>query len=82
MLMKIYKFDCRSCGNLDLKRVISLGYQPFANNLLKNKKSKFSTYPLEMNFCPNCFNCPLINGTSKISHASLVLKLIHFVISA
>ena len=40
LLMKIYKFDCRSCGNFDLKRVISLGYQPLANNLLNNKNSK------------------------------------------
>ena len=59
MLMKIYKLDCRSCGNTNLKRVISLGYQPLANNLLKDKKSKFNTYPLEMNFCPKCFNCQL-----------------------
>ena len=59
MLMKIYKLDCRSCGNINLKRVISLGYQPLANNLLKDKKSKFKTYPLEMNFCPKCFNCQL-----------------------
>ena len=36
-LLKYYKFDCRSCGNDKLKRVISLGYQPLANNLLKNK---------------------------------------------
>ena len=34
-LLKIYKFDCRSCGNNKLKRVVSLGYQPLANNLLK-----------------------------------------------
>ena len=40
LLLKTYKFDCRSCGNLDLKRVVSLGYQPLANNLLKNKKDK------------------------------------------
>ena len=36
-LLKNYKFECRSCGNNDkLKRVVSLGYQPLANNLLKN----------------------------------------------
>ena len=28
LLLKCYKFDCRSCGNQNLKRVISLGYQP------------------------------------------------------
>ena len=34
LLLKYYKFECRSCGNSDLKRVVSLGYQPLANNLL------------------------------------------------
>ena len=37
LLLKFYKFDCRSCGNTNLKRVISLGYQPLANNLLIKK---------------------------------------------
>ena len=37
LLMGCYKFDCRSCGNTDLKRVVSLGYQPLANNLLKKQ---------------------------------------------
>ncbi len=37
LLLKCYKFECRSCGNENLKRVISLGYQPLANNLLKKK---------------------------------------------
>ena len=34
LLLSCYKFNCRSCGNTDLKRVVSLGYQPLANNLL------------------------------------------------
>ena len=59
MLMKYYKFDCRSCGETKLKRVISLGYQPLANNLLKNKNDKADLYPLEMNYCPGCHNCQL-----------------------
>ena len=37
LLLGCYKFECRSCGNQDLKRVVSLGYQPLANNLLKKK---------------------------------------------
>ena len=41
MLLKYYKFNCcRSCGNDKLKRVISLGYQPLANNLNKSKNEK------------------------------------------
>ena len=35
LLMSSYKFECRSCKNTKLKRVVSLGYQPLANNLLK-----------------------------------------------
>ena len=59
MLLRCYKFDCRSCGNTNLKRVVSLGYQPLANNLLNKKKEKCELYPLEMNYCSKCFNCQL-----------------------
>jgi nucleoside-diphosphate-sugar epimerase len=59
LLLSCYKFDCRSCGNINLKRVVSLGYQPLANNLLKKKDEKHELYPLEMNYCPKCHNCQL-----------------------
>ena len=59
LLMSCYKFECRSCGNTNLKRVLSLGYQPLANNLLKNKNEKSELYPLEMNYCDKCYNCQL-----------------------
>ena len=59
LLMGSYKFECRSCGNTNLKRVVSLGYQPLANNLLKNKNEKSELYPLEMNYCDHCYNCQL-----------------------
>ncbi len=59
MLLKYYKFDCRSCGNTNLKRVVSLGYQPLANNLLKKIKEKCDLYPLEVNYCKKCHNCQL-----------------------
>ena len=59
LLLENYKFDCRSCGNLNLKRVVSLGYQPLANNLLKKKEEKCELYPLEMNYCDKCHNCQL-----------------------
>ena len=59
MLMSCYKFECRSCGETKLRRVISLGYQPLANNLLKTKKQKAELYPLEVNYCPECHNCQL-----------------------
>jgi nucleoside-diphosphate-sugar epimerase/dTDP-4-dehydrorhamnose 3,5-epimerase-like enzyme len=59
LLLKCYKFDCRSCGNTDLKRVVSLGYQPLANNLLKKENEKCDLYPLEVNYCNKCHNCQL-----------------------
>ena len=59
LLLSCYKFECRSCGNLNLKRVVSLGYQPLANNLLNKKDEKHELYPLEVNYCPKCHNCQL-----------------------
>jgi len=59
LLLSCYKFDCRCCGNINLKRVISLGYQPLANNLLNKKDEKHELYPLEMNYCSKCHNCQL-----------------------
>ncbi len=58
-LLKYYKFSCRSCGNEKLKRVLSLGYQPLANNLLKKQNENCDLFPLELNFCEKCFNCQL-----------------------
>jgi len=59
LLLNSYKFDCRSCGNTKLKRVVSLGYQPLANNLLNKKDEKCELYPLEVNYCGKCHNCQL-----------------------
>tara|TARA_B110000438_G_C15819196_1_gene653463 strand:- start:389 stop:2941 length:2553 start_codon:yes stop_codon:yes gene_type:complete len=59
LLIDIYKFNCRCCGSIKLKRVISLGYQPLANNLLNKKNENCELYPLEVNYCENCFNCQL-----------------------
>ena len=59
LLLECYKFDCRSCGNTNLKRVVSLGYQPLANNLTNKKDEKCDLYPLEVNYCQKCHNCQL-----------------------
>ncbi len=59
LLMQSYKFNCRSCEKTNLKKVVSLGYQPLANNLLSKKDSKCELYPLEMNYCADCHNCQL-----------------------
>jgi len=59
VLLSSYKFNCRSCGNTNLKRVVSLGFQPLANNLLNKKNDECESYPLELNYCPSCHNCQL-----------------------
>ncbi|MDC3127811.1 NAD-dependent epimerase/dehydratase family protein, partial [Candidatus Pelagibacter bacterium] len=59
LLLECYKFECRSCGNTNLKRVVSLGYQPLANNLLKKREEECELYPLEVNYCDKCHNCQL-----------------------
>ena len=59
LLLKYYKFDCRSCGNVNLKRVVSLGYQPLANNLTNKKDESCDLIPLEVNYCGKCHNCQL-----------------------
>ncbi len=59
LLLKCYKFECRSCGNINLRRVVSLGYQPLANNLLNKKNDECELYPLEVNYCDKCHNCQL-----------------------
>jgi len=71
LLSSIYKFKCRCCGSKKLKRVLSLGYQPLANNLLNNEKEKVQTFPLELNVCEECFNCQLsvaINSAEMFSN--------------
>ena len=58
-LIKNYKLQCRVCDNSNLTRIISLGYQPFANNLLSRINDKYKSYPLELNLCEKCYNSQL-----------------------
>ena len=58
-LIKFYKFLCRCCGNNKLKRIISLGFQPLANNLLNKISDKVDKFPLELNYCESCYNVQL-----------------------
>lgn len=59
ILLSGYKFECRVCGNIYLKRVISFGMMPLANNLTNNINSKVEKFPLELNYCDQCSNCQL-----------------------
>jgi nucleoside-diphosphate-sugar epimerase/quercetin dioxygenase-like cupin family protein len=58
-LISGYKFVCRCCGQKKLKRIISFGYLPLANNLLNHQNDFFEEFPLELNYCPFCSNCQL-----------------------
>ena len=59
LLLEGYKFNCRVCANQDMKRVLSLGLMPLANNLNSNAKTESTKYPLEVNLCNKCYNCQL-----------------------
>lgn len=58
-LINTYKTECRSCGNIHLKDVVSLGMSPLANNLIDNIDQFVEKFPLEMKYCPNCHNSQL-----------------------
>jgi SAM-dependent methyltransferase len=59
LILDHYKTDCRCCGNSKLLHVLSLGLSPLANSLLKSKSQVEDLYPLELNYCPSCYNCQL-----------------------
>ena len=48
--------SCLSCGNTDLKSIISFGYTPLADNLLTKEGLDLPEYtaPLDLVFCPEC----------------------------
>ena len=64
-LLENYKGECRSCDNTRLERVVSLGNTPLANNLLEDKNQEDELYPLQMNFCPKCYNCQLSHSVPR-----------------
>ena len=49
-------FNCRACGNIELKSTLSLGYVPLANALVPAGEidAVEKRYPLELVFCPEC----------------------------
>ena len=58
-LISGYKFECRVCGNINLKRVVSFGMMPLANNLECKINPDVEKFPLELNYCDKCANCQL-----------------------
>jgi SAM-dependent methyltransferase len=45
---------CICCDSKKLIKVIDLGRQPLANNLLINENNSYKEYPLNLNACLNC----------------------------
>ncbi|MDP1729409.1 MAG: NAD-dependent epimerase/dehydratase family protein [archaeon] len=57
-----FKFEsqCRVCGNSNLKKIISLGKTPLANNLISEKElDKEELFPLDLLYCNKCHFCQL-----------------------
>ena len=78
IFIESYKFDCRSCGNEIFKKVVSLGYQPLANNLLKKRKERCEFYPLEVNYCNKCHNCQLSVSVNQEKCFQIIYYIINF----
>ena len=58
LLLNSYKTACRVCGE-KLYHYLSLGLSPLANNLNKSETQLNDLYPLDLNFCKNCYNSQL-----------------------
>ena len=56
--------SCRICNSKNIKEVLDLGEQPFANTLLKNPDGKEGFYPLSLSWCPDC-NLVQLNQTAE-----------------
>jgi len=56
--------SCRICNSKNIKEVLDLGEQPFANTLLKNLDGKEGFYPLSLSWCPDC-NLVQLNQTAE-----------------
>lgn len=61
---------CRSCGNTDLRTILSLGHTPLANALLREDQlgEVEETFPLDLVFCPQC---SLVQITETVSPEKL-----------
>lgn len=58
ILLDSYKTNCRVCGE-NLNHYLSLGLSPLANNLNQTETELNDLYPLDLNFCKNCYNSQL-----------------------
>src|ERR1700730_783345 len=69
--------QCRSCGQPDLKMVLSLGSTPLANALITAEQldQPESNYPLDLAFCPHC---TLVQITETVPPEELFREYLYF----
>lgn len=58
-ILSSYTTRCRVCGNTHLQGVVDLGMSPLANNLLDSADQHCDMYPLELEYCSECYNAQL-----------------------
>jgi C-methyltransferase C-terminal domain/Putative zinc binding domain/Methyltransferase domain len=70
-------FACRSCGNIDVLPILSLGQMPLANALLTQEQLSQSEelFPLELVFCPQC---TLVQITETVSPEKLFREYLYY----
>jgi 2-polyprenyl-3-methyl-5-hydroxy-6-metoxy-1,4-benzoquinol methylase len=56
--------ECKCCGNIELSKVLDLGFQPLANNLI-DKDEQYEKHELAINLCDQCFHCQLTVAIDK-----------------
>ena len=68
---------CRSCGNKELREVLSLGRMPLANALLtiEQLSQPEQSFPLDLAFCPKC---TLVQITETVPPEKLFLEYAYF----
>jgi len=70
-------FACRSCGNIELLSILSLGKMPLANALLTQEQlsQPEEVFPLDLVFCPQC---ALVQITETISPEKLFREYLYY----
>src|SRR5262245_41374024 len=71
------QYACRSCGQIGLQPLLSLGRTPLANALLtvEQLKAPEPTYPLDLVFCPSC---TLVQITETVPPEQLFREYLYF----
>ena len=69
--------SCRSCGNIKLEMVLSLGVTPLANSLLTQDDlaKPEPSFPLDLAFCPTC---SLVQITETVPPETLFRDYLYF----